>query len=750
MRHSLRPANHTLGILIASLVVSTAARGMSPDLIPSWGHPSPQGNGMTDYEFVNDDVGFAVGEAGSVLATTNAGVDWTFRSNIRTFGKDLYGVDTEDGVNLIAVGEAPGVFLSTDGGVTWTEVANPSTGTLLQLREAPDGRLDAAGENGEVIRSTDDGATWTSIGPGLGTIESQWWESAQHGWVVGQDVAHETTDGGATWTQFIDIAFFGFHEVQFYDPTFGRVLEDFGYWTTTDAGASWTREDVFTEPLYPRKTLPITPDHWLLITFIEGAAVYETFDRGETWDLLTFQNSVGFLDIEQASNGRVFFSSDVGDLFYSDDLAHTSSNSTSRLDPGGFGPVNVIATTPGDDCYAIIVPSQAGAQSSWMRSSDLGSTWSAFTGAAGLFRPSVMVWPTTSIGIVGAYESIARTTDAGASWNTITLPNAQRVTGIGLAEDRIFHGAYVVQSGDGTVYRSDDQGASWNDVGTSFPFGFAPWIVSFLDRDNGYVAGVQQSGSNPFNRLYRTANGGASWTLLSSPPGGFIRDMHWFDLNTGVASLGTPGIYRTTDGGATWTQQTSLRAYELAFVGQVGFGTGGFYWEPTASTGDGGVTWQLADVPMSAPSASVVATRDGFLLGNQDSGILKLSGLDVAGIGNGNGTGDGTGGSSGSPFGSDALGSTGIRLRHAGAHPTHGPARFEMSIASPGKFELGMFDAAGRRVRSLGSAFRSAGTFQMEWDGRDERGEATPSGLYFMRVEGEHGAETLRVVRVRD
>ncbi|MEZ4650474.1 MAG: hypothetical protein R3E97_17155 [Candidatus Eisenbacteria bacterium] len=277
MRHSLRPASHMIAAMqviasvavpvtamqvIASLAVPVSAFAMSPDLAPAWVHPSPQGNAMIDYEFLNDDFGIAVGEAGSVLATTNAGVDWTLRSDLRTFGKDLYGVDTEDGMNLIAVGEAPGVFRSTDGGITWSEVPNPSTGTLLQLREAPDGRLDAAGENGEVIRSTDDGATWTEIGPGLGTIESQWWESAQHGWVVGTGVAHETTDGGATWTQFIDLAGFGFRDIQFYDASFGRVLEDFGYWTTTDGGASWTHEDLFTEPSTPRKTLAITPDHW--------------------------------------------------------------------------------------------------------------------------------------------------------------------------------------------------------------------------------------------------------------------------------------------------------------------------------------------------------------------------------------------------------------------------------------------------------------------------------------------------------
>jgi len=45
-----------------------------------------------------------------------------------------------------------------------------------------------------------------------------------------------------------------------------------------------------------------------------------------------------------------------------------------------------------------------------------------------------------------------------------------------------------------------------------------------------------------------------------------------------------------------------------------------------------------------------------------------------------------------------------------------------------------VFDAAGRRVRTLylGALERTA--LELEWDGRDERGAALPSGVYFARI----------------
>ena len=58
--------------------------------------------------------------------------------------------------------------------------------------------------------------------------------------------------------------------------------------------------------------------------------------------------------------------------------------------------------------------------------------------------------------------------------------------------------------------------------------------------------------------------------------------------------------------------------------------------------------------------------------------------------------------------------------------------------------------AMGRRMRSLLEASLPAGAHSIVWDGRNDRGDAAPSGVYFYQVTADTGSMTRRVVRVRE
>lgn len=63
------------------------------------------------------------------------------------------------------------------------------------------------------------------------------------------------------------------------------------------------------------------------------------------------------------------------------------------------------------------------------------------------------------------------------------------------------------------------------------------------------------------------------------------------------------------------------------------------------------------------------------------------------------------------------------------------------------QLEVEIFDLAGHRVRRLLSAPLSAGTYEQEWDGRDDGGKAVPPGTYLCRVKGEAQARTFTTAR---
>jgi hypothetical protein len=84
--------------------------------------------------------------------------------------------------------------------------------------------------------------------------------------------------------------------------------------------------------------------------------------------------------------------------------------------------------------------------------------------------------------------------------------------------------------------------------------------ISFVDVDHGWYGNGQ-------GKLYRTTDGGQTWSKIWDQPGTFIRALGFVDEKTGyLGNVGTnyyPGVtdthplYRTNDGGASWATVTA-------------------------------------------------------------------------------------------------------------------------------------------------------------------------------------------------
>jgi PKD repeat protein len=71
-------------------------------------------------------------------------------------------------------------------------------------------------------------------------------------------------------------------------------------------------------------------------------------------------------------------------------------------------------------------------------------------------------------------------------------------------------------------------------------------------------------------------------------------------------------------------------------------------------------------------------------------------------------------------------------------------------LATEAQVELRVYNANGQSVRVLMQDHRSAGTYQAEWDGRDDFGQALGSGIYFCRLQvNGNGLETIKMVLMR-
>ncbi len=211
--------------------------------------------------------------------------------------------------------------------------------------------------------------------------------------------------------------------------------------------------------------------------------------------------------------------------------------------------------------------------------------------------------------------------DIGSIGSIAVAPSAPRTIYVGTGEaDMRSDIAY----GDG-MYKSSDGGKSWTNLGLTDTKQIGAIVVDPRNADIAYVAALGHPyGPNAERGVFKTTDGGKTWTkvLYKNPDtGATALAMAPNDPNVLYAALWqtrrppwnvyppsngpSSGLYKTTDGGATWTQLThGLPAH----VGRIGLsisaaapqriyanvdssaGLGGVY-----RSDDAGATWMHAD-----------------------------------------------------------------------------------------------------------------------------------------------------------
>lgn len=81
-------------------------------------------------------------------------------------------------------------------------------------------------------------------------------------------------------------------------------------------------------------------------------------------------------------------------------------------------------------------------------------------------------------------------------------------------------------------------------------------------------------------------------------------------------------------------------------------------------------------------------------------------------------------------------------------NPSSSRVILQFRLERDGRTALSIFDAKGRKVRSLADQVRAAGWNAVEWDGKDDKGRAVRAGTYFARLEAAEGQKTEKVIHL--
>jgi photosystem II stability/assembly factor-like uncharacterized protein len=155
---------------------------------------------------------------------------------------------------------------------------------------------------------------------------------------------------------------------------------------------------------------------------------------------------------------------------------------------------------------------------------------------------------------------VSVTHDGGRTWSRAPIGEFGSATYASVAFVDTNRGYVLVTSarfGDGRslVYRTDDGGATWLQVGGGSNFGFVLGVGP--GRDDVWAGANAEAGGPPHELLEASHDGGRTWAsfaLVAGPAGStaVVDAPTFFDDRHGLLAITGVRFYRTDDGGRTW------------------------------------------------------------------------------------------------------------------------------------------------------------------------------------------------------
>ncbi len=380
--------------------------------------------------------------AGSVQRSTDAGLTWqTVSVNGGFFPGDVAFSDALHGFELPS-SDAQTAFSTADGGLTWTAVAGwPYNAIGLQVGRFDSVRFNAGGvgvatgAGGALLRTADGGQTWTRVDPSVvpnrDTFRSAAFATSTTGAAVSETQLYTTTDAGAHWTRvaaadhsgsatWVSVLAIDAAHLMAVD-TAGQVLG------SNDAGASWTARTA-TRPLVFNGNMAFAD---LSVGFVvtEDGVIQRTTDGGATWATVFAPTpSECFDDVSLASRTVAVASTCSGELYRTADGGATWTQVR-----GILGTPATVTFSAADNGVAAGLKYFSGTSAQMLQHTrDGGATWQEVTPASATANFGKPWFVSATEGFVVSGAEIWHTTDGGATW---TLDSLSATGGAGVALD---------------------------------------------------------------------------------------------------------------------------------------------------------------------------------------------------------------------------------------------------------------------------------------------------------------------------
>jgi len=683
-----------------------------------WQNPLPQGNTLNDVRFLNSTTGYSVGNFGTIIKTTNAGVNWQVISIPTKL--NLNSLFFSNNFTGYVCGDSGVVGKTTDGGVSWViqRLGNlPFNGICF-------GNLNSGcvvGNSGKIFITSNAGNYWNEDSYTSANFKSVQFLNDSVVYVVGGTYFLKSTSAGNVWNEILttgpyyhnlDLNFLnlntgfigGFYSLGSFPYTYYSVLLK-----TQNGGGSWN--EIITESVSANsftKVRMYDQFHGIVLGLDANSNnfMYLTND-GSNWNRNNFPdnrgvNSLSFTSLDTLISagigGGILKSYNGGSNWYAMQYGMNQSISSMNFINNNFG-------------YCI------GSTANILNSTNGGQSWNTQF-SSGIYLDA-LTFVDSLIGFAGGSGGqFLKTTNGGINWSSSYLSN-MTIRDISFSD---YLTGYAV--GDLKAMKTTDGGNTWSQM--PITSNWTLYRVHFFNALTGFVA------STTICRIYKTTDGGASWGIYVI--GSNIYDMKFIDQNTGF--IGDDRyIFRTTNSGAYWSDYPITGPWGGFYFSnsQTGYATntvGGIL-----KTTNCGTNWNTLNTITNNSLNSIYFFNDntGIVAGNYGT-ILRTTdaGGEFVNINN---------------IGSEVLNTFSLFQNYP--NPFNPVTKIKFDVPAVGNsrdrsVKLIIYDVLGREVAMLVNEQLKPGSYEVEWDGSN-----FASGIYFYQLVTGDFVQTKRMVLIK-
>ncbi len=272
---------------------------------------SPTTNSLNSICFINDSLGFACGNQGTVIKTTNGGTTWGILSDSSLI--NLYDINFISAARGFIVGEKGNILSTSDEGRTWKKLNADTSATLFKiyfLKNKSTGFI--IGALGTILKTDDAGNTWMPVTSPTGEfLYSISFADDNNGFIVGWNgTILKTTDGGNTWAKEKSLNDRYIRDITFLNDKIGILVGGGGEIARTDDGGnSWK---IIPSNVISGLYRVFFPDYKRGIIISSKGEVLVSTDEGKSWLLNKSNSFSSLMGITETPSKKIFIVTNSG------------------------------------------------------------------------------------------------------------------------------------------------------------------------------------------------------------------------------------------------------------------------------------------------------------------------------------------------------------------------------------------------------------------------------------------------------